>query len=257
MSEKKKNRLLPIRRAVQGGMLLLLGQWSFYGLFRCPFAVPFVSCQSCPVITCWGRVTSLFWGFWLSLPIIGLLFGRAFCGWGCPGGLISQLSAKIAPFKGRGTGLLNRFAPYGKYLALLTALVLWLFLNNPRWAIPIRIGEFINSIRLTFEHAETAWLIRTLTVLGFLTAGLVFSNLWCRFACPTGGLLELFKRTALFSFHTTEECNDCNACRDACDMGTRPAESNCTNCGDCQSACPRNALQFGRLKRKQKKKLLD
>ena len=254
MSEKKKNHLVPIRRAVQGGMLLLLGQWSFYGLFRCPFAVPFVSCQSCPVITCWGRVTSLFWGFWLTLPIIGLLFGRAFCGWGCPGGLVSQLSAKLAPFKGRRKGLINRFAPYGKYLALLTALVLWLFLNNPRWAIPIRIGEFINSIRLTFEHAETAWLVRTLTVLSFITAGFLFSNLWCRFACPTGGLLELFKRTALFSFHPTEQCNDCDVCQDACDIGTRPAESNCTNCGDCQSACPRNAIQFGRLKRKQGKK---
>jgi polyferredoxin len=246
MSEKKKSRLSLIRRAVQGGMLLLLGQWAFYGIARCPFAVPFVSCQTCPVITCWGRVTSLFWGFWLSLPIIGLLFGRAFCGWGCPGGLISQLSANLAPFKLAGKNAFNRFAPYGKYLGLFTALVLWIALSNPRWAIPIRIGEFMNSILLTFEHANTAWMVRTLTVLGFFATGLIFSNLWCRVACPTGGLLELFKRPALFTFHPTAQCNDCDACRNACDMGTRPAERNCTNCGDCQSACPRGAIQFGR-----------
>jgi polyferredoxin len=246
MSEKKKSRLSLVRRAVQGGMLLLLGQWAFYGIVRCPFAVPFVSCQTCPVITCWGRITSLFWGFWLSLPIIGLLFGRAFCGWGCPGGLLSQLSAKLAPFKLAGNNAFNRFAPYGKYLALLILLMLWLVWANPRWAIPIRIGEFMNSIQLTFEHANTAWLVRTLTVLAFLAAGLIFSNLWCRVACPTGGLLELFKVPALFTFHPTAQCNDCDACRSACDMGTRPAERNCTNCGDCQSACPRGAIQFGR-----------
>ncbi len=232
------------RRATQGGMLLLLGQWSFYALVRCPFAVPFVSCQTCPVITCWGRITSFFWGFWLSLPILGLFFGRAFCGWGCPGGLVSQLSAKIAPFKLTGKKF-NRFAPYGKYLGLLTALILWLALNNPRWAVPIRVGEFMNSILLTFEHADFAWLIRTLTVLGFLAAGFIFSNLWCRVACPIGGLLEIFKGPALFTFHPTKQCNDCDACRSACDMGTRPAERNCTNCGDCYGTCPRDAIKFG------------
>jgi ferredoxin-type protein NapH len=80
MSEKKKNRLTVMRRTTQGAMLLVLGQWSFYGLFRCPFAVPFVGCQTCPVITCWGRFTGLFWGFWIALPLISTLFGRAFCG---------------------------------------------------------------------------------------------------------------------------------------------------------------------------------
>lgn len=37
-------RLRIVRRFSQTLMLALIGQWSFYGIFRCPFLVPYVSC---------------------------------------------------------------------------------------------------------------------------------------------------------------------------------------------------------------------
>ena len=43
---------------------------------------------------------------------------------------------------------------------------------------------------LTFEHADLSWLVRTAFVLSFLVLGMVLTNAWCRYACPTGGLLE-------------------------------------------------------------------
>ncbi len=235
-----------VRRLSQAAMLVVLGQWSFYGLFRCPFPVPFVSCLTCPVITCYGRIVSLFWGFWLLLPTLSVLFGRAFCGWACPGGLVVQLSGKVAPVKLRLRNIFNRTARYGKYLGLAAALFLWLYLGNPRWAVPIRIGEVWASIGLTFEHANSYWLVRTFAVLGFAAGGLVLANLWCRFACPTGGLLEVFGRFSLIKFYRTGQCNDCDACLKVCEMGTRPAEANCTNCGDCRHVCPVDAIRFGR-----------
>src|SRR5512138_3848353 len=86
--EKSRTSLLMWwRRIAQTMSLAILGQWSFYGIFRCPFLVPYVSCQNCPVITCHGRLFTMFWGFWLLLPVSVLLVGRAFCGWACPGGL--------------------------------------------------------------------------------------------------------------------------------------------------------------------------
>ena len=85
MPEKKKTLpLTALRRLTQAVFLGVLGQWSFYGIFRCPFLVPYVSCQNCPVITCHGRIFTMFWGFWLLLPLSVLLVGRAFCGWACP-----------------------------------------------------------------------------------------------------------------------------------------------------------------------------
>lgn len=241
-------RLRIKRRISQLVMLALLGQWSFYGIFRCPFLVPYVSCQNCPVITCHGRIATMFWGYWLLLPVSALLFGRAFCGWGCPGGLLSEMIGRVAPFKLRVRNTFSRFAPSGKYLGLAVALSCYYILAQPRADVPIRIGEFFQSVILTFEHANLEWLVRTFFVLGVFGAGLVVANAWCRFACPAGGVLEVARHLALFRFYKTGKCNDCNKCLDVCQMGTRPDEANCTNCGDCREACPSGAIAFGRRK---------
>lgn len=242
----KTSLLTWVRRLTQTGMLFVLGQWSFYGIFRCPFPVPFVDCQVCPVITCWGRITTLFWGFWLFLPLSVIVFGRAFCGWLCPGGLVNQLIGKASFLKLRTRSGYARLAAFGLFVGLAIALVLWLGLGNPRSMVPIRVGEFWGSIRLSFQHAFPLWLVRTLVVLGLVAAGFVMANLWCRFACPTGGALELVKRISLLRVFKTRACNDCNACLKVCEMGTRPDEVNCTNCGDCLRSCPVGAIRVGR-----------
>lgn len=240
-------RLAVWRRIVQFGMVAVLGQWSFYGIFRCPFLVPYVSCENCPVITCHGRIFSMFWGFWLLLPVSVILFGRAFCGWACAGGLVNQLAGMLAPVKLRARNLAARLAPWGKIVGLAVALHAWFILLQPRGNVPIRTGEFFKSVALTFEHSGTLWIVRTLIVLGFLALGLIVANAWCRFACPTGGILDLIgRRVGLFQFRKTSRCNDCNLCMKVCEMGTRPGEANCTNCGDCLDACRAGAIRFGR-----------
>jgi len=236
------------RRLTQTAMLAVMGQWSFYGIFRCPFIVPYVSCQNCPVLTCHGRLFSFYWGFWLLLPLSVLLFGRAFCGWACPGGLAVQMAGKVAPFKLRASHFLTRrLLPLGRYLGLALVLVVWLVVGQPREAIPIRIGDFFNSVGLTMEHANLVWLVRTGFVLAMLISGLLVAGLWCRFMCPTGGLLDALKGASLFKVYKTDDCNNCDLCLKKCEMGTRPGESNCTNCGDCLSVCPQQAIHIGRL----------
>ena len=250
-TEKKKDKLKLFRRLTQVGMLAILGQWSFYGIFRCPFPVPYVSCTNCPVITCQGRIMALFWGFWLLLPISIFLLGRVFCGWACPGGLINQIIGKIAFFKGKAKNTFTTIALWGKYFGLIFVLYLWLIIDNPRWMVPIRVGEFWNSIKLSFEHASNFWLIRTFFVISFIIVGFWLANAWCRYACPSGGLLELLKRFSLFKvvIKNPSFCNGCNICLKACEMGTRPEEANCTNCGDCLSFCPQNTISIARKRK--------
>ncbi|MCE5336144.1 MAG: 4Fe-4S binding protein [Desulfobacteraceae bacterium] len=245
-TSKRTLSLTALRRLTQALMLAIIGQWSFYGIFRCPFVVPYISCQNCPVITCHGRIFTVFWGFWLLLPVSVLLFGRAFCGWACPGGFVNQILGKIAPIKLRAKNLLARYGQAGQYVGLLLALVAYFHLGQLRANIPLRTGGFFESVGLTFEHSGMLWLVRTFIVIGFLVLGLLIANAWCRFACPTGGILEALKGLALFRFHKTKSCNDCDACLRVCEMGTRPGEVNCTNCGDCLGACPANAIRFGR-----------
>lgn len=229
-----------LRRFSQLGFLVLLGEFSFYGIFRCPFAVPYVSCGNCPVLQCPGR--KLWLPVWIGLLVSGLVVGRAFCGWGCPGGLVSELLGKLAVLRGKGRRAIESVS---KYPLVIAALVLLFVLNNPRWAIPIRTGDFFNSVYLTFEHANRLWLLRTGFILGGLALALAIPNFWCRYLCPTGGVLDLFNRIALLKYFKTPACNDCDACRRKCYVETRPAETNCTNCGDCSQACPVDAIKYG------------
>jgi len=245
----EKSRTLPLRwwrRLTQFASVAIIGQWSFYGIFRCPFIVPYVSCQNCPVITCHGRIFTMFWGFWLLIPVSALIFGRAFCGWACPGGLVNQLLGGIAPLKMRVGKTLLRTVDSFKYVALAAALYVWLLWGQPREAVPIRVGDFLSSIKLTFEHANPLWLVRTLFVVAIVVLGAFLANAWCRFVCPSGGFLEAIKSISLFRVYRDKKCDDCGKCLQVCEMGTRPAESNCTGCCDCLSVCPQDAIKIGR-----------
>lgn len=241
---KENLKLSFFRRLFQTAMLLTIGEFSFYGIFRCPFAIPYVSCSNCPVVQCPGR--SMVFPFWMALCISALIFGRAFCGWACPVGFISGLLSKMTAL-GKNIGeSIDKNLSFIKYGALALCLSYWLWLANPRWAIPIRTGDFFESVSLTFQHADTMWLTRTLSVAILILIGGMAGNLWCRYLCPTGGALDIFRKTGLFQFRKSKNCNHCGICRTTCEMDTEPERYNCINCGDCRSACPKGAIFFGR-----------
>ena len=244
--ESKKIKLIYLRRLSQITMLFVIGEFSFYGIFRCPFAEPYLSCTHCPVVQCPGR--RMFLPFWILLAISTVLFGRAFCGWACPGGLISGILAKVSSIRKRFTQKIEFFFLLFKlnYLTLVVCLFVWLWMANPRWAIPIRIGEFWQSVSLTFQHANNLWLIRTIGVLAFILLGALFGNLWCRYLCPTGGILESLRKIGLFQFRKSDKCNDCHLCKEVCELNTEPENHNCNNCGDCKNVCPPKAIYFGK-----------
>lgn len=247
--EKANTFVLPkVRHIVQLIMLGVLGKWAFYGIFRCPFLVPFINCRNCPVITCWGRLTAYFFGAWLLIPLLTILVGRAFCSWLCPVGFVNQMLGKLAIFKLRIYNHRLRFAQFGMVLLFFIALYIIVDLGNPRMMVPIRIGEFWLAIQLSFSLASWQWVVRTIFIAAIIGASILVANMWCRFFCPTGGMMEVVKRFSLFGVRKTSACNGCNACTRICDMGTRPDEMNCTNCGDCLHTCPQKAIYFGRKK---------
>ena len=141
----------------------------------------------------------MFWGCWLLLPLSVLLVGRAFCGWACPGGFVSQLAGKAAPpFKLRTRRLPVRYARAGRSVALSCSIAAYFYLGQPRANVPIRTGGFFESVGLTFEHAGMLWLVRSFIVIGFVLLGFLAANAWCRFACPTGELYRGHKAVLTF-----------------------------------------------------------
>ncbi len=245
---EQKSRLKWIRKVSQTAMIFVIGEFSFYGIFRCPFAVPYVSCATCPVVQCPGRW--MVYPFWIALGISILFFGRAFCGWACPAGLVSGLLSGLSNIGKKIKQSIDNKLHLLKYPVLAASLMFWLYASNPRWAIPIRTGEFWNSVGLTFQHANNLWLIKTFALLGFIVLGGIAGNLWCRYLCPTGGALEALKKVGLFQFRKTSDCNECGQCSEVCEMNTEPEDYNCNNCGDCKNSCPSNAIYFGTSKTK-------
>lgn len=237
------------RRTIQAVSLFIMAEFSYYGIFRCPFAVPYVSCENCPVIQCPGRKLWLI--AWLLILASALLFGRAFCGYACPGGMLSELLTKVAIMKGKFKNVLPKYVGIMRYVIAAGALYYLFYLNNPRWAVPIRTGGFFESTALTFEHAFPLWWVRTLVVLGALALGLIIPHFWCKYMCPTGALLEPFRKFSIFRYRMTDDCTDCGVCDKECDMGVRPEESGCSNCGACAGKCPVDAIELSTIKSKQ------
>jgi polyferredoxin len=229
-----------IRRLVQLASLYFIGEFSFYGIFRCPFAVPYVSCGNCPVIQCPGR--SLWMWVWILIGLSGLLFGRVFCAYACPGYLVSEFISHVSLTRDRVKVAVKRFLFLVRYVILASCLYFVFVRINPRWAVPIRTGEFFKSVALTFEHADHLWIARTVIVLSIVALGIVVPMVWCRFVCPTGGALELLSRISLFRYGMSHACTDCGQCAKRCPMETRPDETGCTNCGDCVPSCAPKAI---------------
>lgn len=234
-------RLWP-RRVIQAVSFFMLAEFSYYGIFRCPFAVPYVSCANCPVVQCPGR--KLWYIVLGGIAVSALFFGRAFCGYACPVGTISDFFSTITIAKRKIAPVIKSIAQKGKYIAAIGAAYLFFAMQNPRWAVPIRTSEFINSTMLTFEHANLLWLSRTAIVVGAIALGLVIPYFFCRFLCPTGGVLELFNRFSLFKYTMASSCTDCGKCDRTCKQDTRPAQANCTNCGACKDVCPVEAISI-------------
>lgn len=235
---------LVLRRLFQAASLYVVGTFSYYGIFRCPFAVPYVSCENCPVIECPGR--KIWLPVWIAILASALAFGRAFCSHACPGGMIAELFSRFALLRGRIRGRVAQMLPYGRYVALVLCMYLFWFMHNPRWAVPIRTGGFLESTMLTFEHATPLWLIRVGIVLGGLALGLVIPHFWCRFLCPTAAAIRLVGWRPALRYSISSDCTDCGICNRRCDLEVRPGQDNCTNCGDCAGKCPVNAIEFGR-----------
>ena len=152
---KKVSRLTKIRRLVQLIFIGAIGQWAYYGIFRCPFIVPFVNCQSCPIVTCWGRISTVFFGFWLFIPVLVIFLGRAFCGWLCPGGFVNQMLGKFAIFKLKIRNKKLRFAQICTVLAVLLSVVLFFIYGNPLVLLLIRTtDEYLNTVIMPCKFSD-------------------------------------------------------------------------------------------------------
>jgi polyferredoxin len=185
----------------------------------------------------------------LTFLTMAFLFRKAFCGWLCPVGTISEYLWRA------GQKIFKRNFHLPRWLDLPLRGLKYFLLGFFVWAISSMsvegIRDFMQSpygliadVKMLnfFRHIGESGLI----VLGVLVVASVFvPNFWCRFLCPYGALLGL---TSWFSpmriRRSTETCIDCAKCAKACpavlpvDKLVQIRSVECTGCLECVAVCP-------------------
>ena len=165
--------------------------------------------------------------------ITTLLWGRVFCGFLCPFGVLQDLITRIVPRR------LQRAFPqrihdraiYLKYGILLLIVGLA--------AAPAHIGVY-----QYFEPFGTVFYLSTSPLLwsiagGFLVASAVVPRFYCRYACPLGAALGVASVLSIFRIRRVEQCVPCKVCQNACPTGAIRGPDidfkECVRCNVCET----------------------
>ncbi len=265
-----RDRSQSLRRAVQIAFLLL-NVWigaQFYLFVRfyetggaSRFAerppgvegwLPIAALMNLKLLLATGRVPAVHpAGLFLLLAFfaISLAFRKAFCGWLCPVGTISEWLWRLGrrifgrncsfprwadlPLRSLKYILLGLF---GYAVAGMSVAAIEAFLDGPYGVIAdVKMLNFFRDLSVT-----------AVVVLGLLAAAsLAIRNFWCRYLCPYGALMGLAALASPFKIRREPDtCIDCAKCSKACPsalpvhklVSVRSAE--CTACLECVAVCP-------------------
>ncbi len=207
-------------------------------------------------------------GLMLAILIAGLtlFFGRFFCGWICPMGIIQHFGASIFQVNDKSARYVrNTYIRVQKikYIILIVFVFCAFFgVIISGWVDPISIiTRFSVSVVVPVlglflgedVAKEVGYDVTVITALIFSVAflsNIYLPRFWCRTICPLGALLSIFSIRPLFRIVRDEEkCIHCGLCRQncqgACEPDKKVIHSECLMCMTCIDVCPVGALKFG------------
>ncbi len=199
-----------------------------------------------------------------------LIFARAWCGWICPLGFISESAfwiRKKLGFKERKIPeKIKQYIPAFKYgflsfvflLSLLVILPIGLSAFQGEFSIvncatcPARtiFPLFAGKFSLDFSFSNPVYFLFSIIGIAFLLvfiSSFFFSRPWCRI-CPSGALLSLLNPVSfLRKEKEKEKCTSCGICERICPMDNTTIQEkkgdsintgNCIRCFRCVEHCP-------------------
>jgi polyferredoxin len=223
-----------------------------------------------PLIALSAFLTSwtLYKGLALSLVIImgTLIFGRFFCSWICPMGILNQWISHF--FNRRKPADDYKINAYRKVFRIKYYILTLLILLSAFGALQIGLFDPIAAITRSFAvslfPAANYWsdgiylkqpifyggIGIALLFLAILLANRFLSRFWCRVLCPLGALLGILSSISLLRIRRdVEKCTDClkclRYCHGGCDPHTSLRISECHVCMNCIEDCPEDAIHFG------------
>ncbi|MBC8205105.1 4Fe-4S binding protein [bacterium] len=231
--------------------------------------VPGLNCHSCPFATlaCPIGIMQSFasnhqFPFYVFgyVALIGILFGRAACGWICPFGWIQDMMFKI---RSRKFGI-PKFLKHLRWVSLILLVIILPYITGVHWfsklcpyggligAIPWALWNPINP---AFDQPAILpgeigfWFWTKMVILaGFLLWMVFATRPFCRTVCPMGLIFSWFNKISFLKLEIPKpQCSGCEKCDDLCPMGLDVTEeiesSNCIKCLDC-TACDHIQAKF-------------
>ena len=190
------------------------------------------------------------------VSLIGLVIGRASCGWFCPFGWFQEWVHKLPVPKWR---LPNRFN-WTRYVVLVVLVGIVPFLTGEPWFSKLcPAGTLEAALPVVWLYPDIQaqiglmfWLKIVLLIL-FVAWMAVTLRPFCRWVCPLGALWSPFNAFSHFRLEVQQDqCIACNKCQAVCPVDIRvyeePNSGACIRCLACVQTCPRQIISVTTLK---------
>lgn len=246
------------------GGKLYVGKWK-------QFCNPGLNCYSCPAASLACPIGALqavsgSMNFKFSFYVVGILLavgvllGRAVCGWLCPFGLLQELIHKIPSPKLK----LKKVFVYIKYIVLVVFVIVlpiavtdYMGMGQPAFCQYIcPAGTLEGGVPLLLSHQALRQTIGSLFTLkmailiGTLIGCVLIYRFFCRVLCPLGAIYGLLNKISIYKLQVDgHKCINCGKCKRICKMEVDPVKTpdsaECIRCSACADICPEEAICMG------------
>ncbi len=270
-------QLSTYRRTSQIAFLIITLSGILFGLSTTGIIYPYFFCYSCP----WDvgacpigilehsvidiQIEGLFWtgmamlGFLIGfLVLMGMMFGRGFCGWGCPIGALQDVTNKtgIGKYLNKKIGgEIDHRVKYIKYLILIAIPFLSYYYMDLFYTTFCPVGGITGTVPTLIFYASdwtlgTTFPIKITSIVLFVILILLVVRGWCKYLCPVGAFLAPLNYKSAINLSRNEgSCTNCNLCERACPMDVkgmgRHEDAECILCGRCVDNCRHGSLKLG------------
>jgi polyferredoxin len=223
----------------------------------------------------------LAFGF-LVVIILTLLFGRVYCSFICPLGILQDIITRISNLfrkkkrrfrflKARNIlryslliiivaasfsgfiivlGWLDPFSIFGRFMTHAVRPV-YIYINNGISSLLFEFNNYwLNPIEFrAYSWASAGAVLAFMTLIVWMAAA--YGRQYCNTVCPVGTFLGFLSKFSLYKIRLDQQlCNSCGLCQQACKSGCINAKeksvdmSRCVACYNCLTACKSKGVLY-------------